>query len=292
MPSRYFDKFPTITYANNVAVDITKRTALLNRVSVNPYLYYPYEIDSYERPDQLSYRYYDDTYKSWILYLTNKITDPYYEWYMHENEFVDFLAKKYGSFYDSQTKVLYYQNNYENSEDIDISTFDALSTGMKNYWTPNLGTNSKIISYTRKKADWKSNTNKIIEYKVSDTSGFVMNEICYVHFDQFSSGKGQVSSITSNNIYLQHVSGDFYISQTLSITPSSYIYGSESKANTIISGVTAVANNIAEDELNYWKPVTAFDHESAKNEFNKSIRVLDSRFKQTMVENLTELMSE
>lgn len=292
MPSRYFDKFPKIMYSNNEVVDITKRTALLNKVSINPYVFYPYEIDSYERPDQLSYRYYDDAYKSWILYLSNKIVDPYYEWYMHDNEFVDFLTKKYGSYYNAQTKILYYTNDWENSDDIDVSTYDALTVGMKNYWKPNLSNNGKIISYSRKQVDWKTNTNKIIEYTVNNSNNFIMDEICYIHFNQFSTGKGQISSITDNKIYLQHVSGDFYISETISIISNSHITGSESNANTIILDVKSVANNIVEEEIVYWKPVTRFDYEMSKNEFNKTIRVIDSNFKQTMVENLTELMSE
>lgn len=292
MPARYFDKFPTINYSNNEVVDITKRTGLLNRVSTNPYVFYPYEIDSFERPDQLSHRYYDDSYKSWILYISNKIVDPYYEWYMHDNEFVDFLTKKYGSYYNSQTKVLYYKNDWENSQEIDISTYDALPTGMKNYWKANLGNTGRTLSYARKQVDWQTNTNKIIEYTVSNTADFIMDEICYVRFDQNSTGRGQISSMANNKIYLQHVSGDFYISETLTITSNSYIYGSESNSNTIITDVISAANNIVEEEIVYWRPITGFEHELSKNEFNKSIRVIDSNFKQTMVDNLTELMSE
>lgn len=292
MPSRYFDKFPKITYSNNEVVDITKRTALLNKASSNPYIFYPYEIDSNERADQLSYRYYDDPFKSWILYLSNKITDPYYEWYMHDNEFIDFLTKKYGSYYDAQTKILYYVNDWENSDEIDISTYNALTTGMKNYWKPDSSNNGRIISYSRKQVDWKTNTNKIIEYTVNNSNNFIMNEICYIHLDQLSSGKGQISSITGNKIYLQHVSGDFYTSETITISGNSHIIGSESNSNTVITNLQAVANNIAEEEIVYWKPITGLDYEMQKNEFNKSVRVIDSNFKQVMVDNLTELMSE
>jgi len=101
---RYFDKFPIISYANNQVVDITKRVAMLEKVSRNPYAFYPYDIVGDERADQLSSRYYEDSYKSWLLYITNKITDPYYEWYLTEREFLEFLEKKYGSIYTSSIK--------------------------------------------------------------------------------------------------------------------------------------------------------------------------------------------
>lgn len=292
MPARYFEKFPIITYSNTEVVDITKRTALLERVSSNPYIFYPYEIDSYERPDQLSFRYYDDQYKSWILYFSNKIVDPYYEWYMHENEFVDFIIKKYGSYYDAQTKIKYYVNDWPSDENINTSTYNALTPGMKNYWEAVLGQGNVTIGYKRKQVNWQVNTNKLIEYTVSNANSFINDEICHVVFDQYVNGKGQVFATANNKIHLQHVSGDFYVSNTVSITANSYIYGTESKANVVFTDVLAVANNIVEEELVYWKGTTYLDYETEKNEFNKTIRVLDNTLKQVMVDNLTDLMSE
>ena len=87
-PDKYFDKFPIITYSNNSVVDITKRVALLDRVSRNPYVFYPFDLSGQERADQLSNRYYEDSYKSWVFYLSNKIMDPYYEWYLSEAELI------------------------------------------------------------------------------------------------------------------------------------------------------------------------------------------------------------
>lgn len=102
---RYFDKFPVINYSNNTIVDITKRVALLDKVSRNPYVFYPYDIVSDERADQLSSRYYEDSYKSWLLYLSNKITDPYYEWYLTEKEFLEFIEKSMDLFTTVKPKL-------------------------------------------------------------------------------------------------------------------------------------------------------------------------------------------
>ena len=85
MADRYFDKFPLVYYSNNFVVDITRRVALLESVSTNPYAFYPYDIEDNERADQFCSRYYDDAYKSWVIYLGNKIADPYYEWYLQNN---------------------------------------------------------------------------------------------------------------------------------------------------------------------------------------------------------------
>lgn len=298
MGDRYFDKFPTITYSNTKVVDITLRTAILNKVNENPYVYYPYEIDSNERADQLSARYYEDQYKSWMIYISNKIVDPYYEWYMGEVEFVDFIEKKYGSYYDAQTKIKYYRNNWSETENITISRFDSLSPGEQRYFEPVIGSGSKIISYRRKQIDWFHNTNKTLAYKVANTR-FIENEICKIYFDDYNIGKGQVVSVSldaantaNNTVYVQHVSGTHYTSNTVAITAKSYIYGKESQVNTHFSDVIVMANNIPADEEAYWYPVTYLEYETERNEYNKTISILDSNLKEVMVENLKDLMAE
>lgn len=291
MTSRYFEKFPTITYSNNVVVDITKRVTLLDKVSRNPYVFYPFTIESQERADQLSYRYYNDPEKSWILYLGNKITDPYYEWYLSEDEINELAVKKYGSFYSAQNKIKYYRNDWENKEPITRSEYNALTASQKKYWNPNYGGGSFIINYVRKETDWISTTNKIISYTVSNTN-FVIDEICNIRLAGDNIGKGQVIATTNNHVYLHHVYGSFFTSDQISISNTSYIYGTESNCNAVVTAVTALANNISEEELVYWKPITYYEYEVEKNEYNKSIRVIDKAQSQKVVDELKKLMRE
>ena len=105
MVERYFQKFPVISYSNTQVVDITRKAVLLSKVSANPYVYYPYEIVEEERADQFSARYYEDSYQSWVLYITNNITDPYYEWYLSEQQLVELCDKKYGSYFLAEQKT-------------------------------------------------------------------------------------------------------------------------------------------------------------------------------------------
>ena len=289
---RYFDKFPLITYSNNVVVDITKRVTLLDKVSRNPYVFYPYDITSDERAEQFSGRYYQDVYKSWMLYLGNKITDPYYEWYLAENEFLGMLENKYGSIYNSKRKIKYYRNNWEFQEPtITVSGYNALDVNMKKYWEPNYSVGSTILNYTRKEIDWTCSTNKIISYAVANTS-FTKDEIVEIYLDGFSQGQGQVSKTSNNYIYVQHVSGYFQESSELIINENAYIYGTESNVNTSLTEATTIVSNIEENELNYWKAYTYYDYEYEKNEFNRSIRVIDSDYAELAVNNLTELLKE
>jgi hypothetical protein len=287
---RYFDKFPIISYANNQVVDITKRVAMLEKVSRNPYAFYPYDIVGDERADQLSSRYYDDSYKSWLLYITNKITDPYYEWYLTEREFLEFLEKKYGSIYTSQQKIKFYRNDWESQESLDVSGYNALTEDMKKYWTPNYYNGNSILSYSRKQIDWCVNTNKIVSYAVANSS-FITNENINIYLNGSSLGKGNVVKTSNTHIYVQHVSGYYNESETLTIN-NGYIFGEESLVNTAVTDVSVLSSNITDDELVYWKPITYYDYEYEKNEFNRSIRIIDKDLAELSVNNLTELLAE
>jgi hypothetical protein len=288
---KYFDKFPEITYSNNMIVDITRRVVLLDRISRNPYIFFPYDLSSGERADQLSNRYYTDPYKSWLIYLGNNISDPYYEWYLSEDELAEYLEKKYGSLYAAQSKVKFYRNNWEQQEPISRSEYNALTASQQKYWNPNYGGGSSIQNYIRKELDWSTNTNKVISYTVSNTS-FVVDEICNIQLKQDYLGKGQVLSTSGNTVYIRHVSGSFYTSDEVTLGANSQIYGTESGCNTVVTAVSAVSNNISEEELIYWTPITYLQYEVEKNEYNKSVRLIDKDQAQLAVDNLKELLEE
>ncbi len=287
---RYFDKFPIITYSNNQVVDITKRVTLLDRVSINPYVFYPYDIVSDERADQFSSRYYEDSYKSWILYLSNKINDPYYEWYLTEEEFTEYIELKYGSLYNAQQKTKYYRNNWESQDNLTVSGYNALSVGMKKYWSPVYSSGSTVLSYERKQIDWTSSTNRVMSYAVSNTA-FIKDEIVDIYLDGSSYGRGQVANISNNNILVHHVSG-FYQELPGFLISNGYVYGTESNVNTSVTDATVLSTNIPDDEFVYWKAYSYHDYEVERNEFNRSLRVLDKDYMETAVNNLTELLEE
>lgn len=292
MAQKYFDKFPVITYANNKVVDITKRVALLEKVSKNPYVFYPYEITDGERADQLSTRYYKDAYRSWMIYLTNKMIDPYYEWYLSDNEFYDFVDKKYGSYFLAETRVKYYINNWVNGDDVSVETYDSMIGNVKKYFEPVYSDGNVISSYKRKQEDWVINTNRIVAYTVSNTN-FVEDEVCIINFNggQYT-GRGQFVSANSNTVFIQHVSGDYIPHDQVTMDGVLYIYGQQSSVNTVFTTANVVSNNISYEEDIYFKPVTYLEYEFERNEFNKSIRVIDSNFKQLAVDNLKDLMQE
>lgn len=309
---KYFDKFPKIQYSNNEVVDITKRATILDKVYNNPLAYYPYAISSEERPDQLSERYYKDSYQSWLIYFANKIIDPYYEWYLHEREFNEFMVKKYGSYFVSQQKIKHYKNNWTSEDSLTVSGYKALATIQQKYWQPVFGYGNSITSYKRKEIDWIINTNKLVSYEfilseefINDSNNpnnFIKGEICDLSFDGSTVyGKGQFVSVIQNQdiefgptilksytIFLQHLSGNFNGSDTPE--PLGHISGRESNITSDVSVPTIVVNNLQPEEEAYWIPITFFEYEAGKNDFNKTVQIIDNSLAQLASNNLKDLM--
>lgn len=293
MSEKYFEKFQLISYGNTAAVNITQRTVILNSVYTNPNLYYMYDIKPYERPDIIADEYYQDQYMSWILYLTNKIIDPYYDWHIDQETFKAFLIKKYGSYENATSKVKYYRNNwYTEPEQITMASYDTLVSAngaIAKYYTPVYLDETKNTipnGYIRRREDWKYNTNRIATYTANGTS-FITDEIVNVNFDINDVGRGQVTFANSTTVILQHLSG---VTTTGTVVGSSYLYGRESKANTIFTDVTLLTDNIPTNETIYWEPVTYNQYETEINEQNKTIQVLNKSFSTQISKELRRLL--
>lgn len=294
MPERYFDKFQVINYANTIAVNLTQRSVVLNSVYSSPNLYYLYNIKPYERPDTIADEYYQDQYMSWILYLTNKMVDPYYDWNLDQDTFDAFIVKKYGSYENASSKIKYFRNNwYTQPDPISVSQYTNIVSAngsLARYYNPTYLDDTKNTipnGYIRKREDWEYNTNRVVSYAVANGSAFVSDEIVNVTFSANSTGRGQVSFSNSSTVILQHL---FDSTSNGTITANSYLYGRESKANTVFTSVTSLANNIPSSESTYWDPVTYFQYELEINEKNKSIQVLDKRYSTKISKELKRLM--
>ena len=192
---------------------------------------------------------------------------------------------------ESQQKIDYYRNDWTNSDPLETNGYEALAFSLKKYWHPVYDDFGNILEYKRTPKDWKITTNKIVSYEVSNTN-FTENEICDIVFTASNTGSGQVISSSNTRVYLKHLSGTHLESNTITISGSSYIYGRESEVNTIFTSATLESNNIAPEEEVYWRGVTHYDEELEKNEFNKTIKVLDSNFSTNVVVNLVSLMEE
>ena len=289
---RYFEKFEQIRYANTAVRNITQRTVFLNSVYNNPYFYYPYDIAPGERPDMIADRYYSDQYMAWLLYLSNKVIDPYHDWYVDQSTFEEFIVKKYGSLANAMSKIKYYRNNWYSDPNptISVTAYNNLDPALLKFYEPvpiNGVVSESARQYTRVKADWTIRTNAIARYSVANGSGFSSDEVVDVVFNANTRGTGQVVFANTTTVILESLSGTAVGGP---ITGSSYLAGRESLANTAFTSSNSVSSNIPTVELQYWSPVTLYEYETEVNERNKSILVLKSQYAPGAARELKNLL--
>ncbi len=101
--SRYFDRFPVINYDGTVAKNILARVDFSEQSKRDIYSTFQFTLEEgFERPDLLSYNYYGSSQFDWMIYLTNNIVDPYYDYYKSTDDFKKFIESKYGSAQDAR----------------------------------------------------------------------------------------------------------------------------------------------------------------------------------------------
>ncbi len=270
--SFYFNKFPNIEYSNNVCVNIFTRPSLTNSAKSETSVYYPYTLKDGERADHLANHYYEDASYSWLLYFCNDIVDPYYEWYLSDEEFNDKMVKKYGSLEKSKQKILYYQVAWYNNESfLSEAGYSALTPQLKKYWTPLLTENGRVRGYERARINWVVETNFIQQlHYTPDVEPVVDEIITQTNSNNVVVATGTVAHIDTSNrvVSVQHVSGEFIT--TLNARGET--------ANIEIDSIGERYYNIPLDELVYWEPQYAYDVEDSINQARRTVYVMDRSY--------------
>lgn len=139
----YFVNFPIVTVNGNRLINLTRAFRLRPDILARDELFYIYELDPGEKPEDVANQFYNDPTYHWIVLLSNQVLDPFYEWYMSGSEFNTYLLDKYGSgvndihhFIDSTTDEFvvipagdFYSVNYSADdyvEDIPVETSNPL----------------------------------------------------------------------------------------------------------------------------------------------------------------------
>jgi len=98
----YFKNFPTIyttDYSGNKVevTNIMERVEIVSSLLKNPLLFYRYDVQSSDTPDTIASKYYNDSYRYWLVMFGNQIFDSQSDWPMNPNLFNDYLVDKYAS---------------------------------------------------------------------------------------------------------------------------------------------------------------------------------------------------
>jgi len=97
---QYFDTLPKVIHTDHVGISKIV-TNLMSRVSIvpqllkNPLNYYQYDIQEGDTPEIVAHKYYGDSYRYWIVMLSNELLDPQWDWPMNNRVFEKYLQNKY-----------------------------------------------------------------------------------------------------------------------------------------------------------------------------------------------------
>lgn len=103
MMSHMFENWPTVSYDLNKKGKPLQLTNITLRYKINQLLsskyavVYEYDVVDGEKADIIAYKYYEDATLDWVIYLTNNIIDPQFDWPMDSQSFSRYLRAKYGS---------------------------------------------------------------------------------------------------------------------------------------------------------------------------------------------------
>lgn len=93
----YFEHFPVLEYSNNAATNVLVRSKVREFVLNNAAIYYRHTIEEGERPDTLATKYYGNSNLTWLIFYSNDIFDPIFDWPMTSECLIAHITNMVGS---------------------------------------------------------------------------------------------------------------------------------------------------------------------------------------------------
>jgi hypothetical protein len=100
------------------------KSSFIGDLNLGDTAFYTYEVKDGERPTVVAFNYYGSIDYVWLVYLSNQITDPYFEWPLSSQELDSHIIKKYGSIEESQQTIVEYKNIYDKYDTTTLDTFE------------------------------------------------------------------------------------------------------------------------------------------------------------------------
>jgi hypothetical protein len=264
--------FPQITYGNSAALDISARIGLFQQPKA-PQFYAPYQVQQGVRADNLAGTVYGDQTFDWMMYLTNNITDPYYDWTLSQEDFYNYVVTKYGSLANAQQYILYWRTAWPiDNNKYPPQWYNEQPTVVKKYFQPSFGGRNEIIYYTQTRLDWRVATNSIEQWGIEMVSGntaYNQGDLLSIVSVGSQVGTAQVISANLTSLVVNHTFGNN--APAMAITD----FSNSSIANAVILSTSVLEQDIDPAEFVYWEPVTAYMLENEKNTYKQFINLLD-----------------
>ena len=263
--SNYFKFFPTTVYDNRLITDITRRTRIVEQLSVDPYALLPYVITEGERPEDVAYYYYGDQNKVWMVYLANNIIDPYTQWPLDDSNLYQTLVKKY-----SVGPIVFGNGDVDVVNNTIRLTGHGLKTTDPIRYTNGLTAPAPLNSGTTYYAVFvDENIVKLATTAANATNGITI-DITSVGAGSFTRDLDvffNSTNITSNIMYCVNVTDP-----SVRITYDTYAYG----------GVVT----------SEWNIVRVYEHEVQENENKRQIYLINRNYASQVQTDLRKVINE
>jgi len=276
----YFNKLPSISYNNTIAVNIMSRAKLSDNTKGNSGVFLPYTLEDGDRVDMLSRAYYGEPGYTWLVWMSNEVVDPYYDMALSDYDVMELIKIKYGSAELAQRKIAFYRTNGDTNprlpKEISVAEFNNLTEGRQKYWSPVLDYLLNVRAYERNKDPQIINTNRIASATISNIVGqFKIGE----EIQRNGTNYGFATYVSATDITMQHMTGEFEAGVTVT--------GKESGATaTIVSCNNSVSVTPAVIDNAYWDAVSFFDYEIEENQRKREVLLVDSRYKSQVEQEL------
>lgn len=265
----FFGSFPLYYYNGVLCKNITQRTVISQQAINQSSLYYDYPVREGQRPDAVSYNVYKDSYKDWLVYYANQIIDPYYGWYLSDEELNKHIIATYTSVAVAQETIKHYRVNWQSDDrKLTSAAYEALLSNVKKYWEPFYSEEGAILYYVRSKLTQTYATNRIVTLTAaltSNTEGFIVGERVNQLSGNVVTASGNIVRKDARTIQLQHIEGSF---------TAGALYGLQSNTTKQMGEAEISVISIVPSEESYWTPLSAYQYEIELNEARKNIRLL------------------
>ncbi len=268
--STYFSLFPTTSYNGTNCTDITRRITVRRTITADPRAYQPYEVPAGQRPDQVADGYYLSPDRSWLVYMSTGAIDPYYDWYLGEDDFNAHVVSKYGSMVEAVERIHHWAIAwYDSDATFSPAQWVGVDDNLKQFYEPNFGKGTQVISYSLRADDINASTNMVVTVEVGNNA-FVEGERVQVFDGPSLEGSAEVAWSNASHLKLVHVLTGANVGYT--------VFGviSGESANVVTREYTA--NVIPEEMRVFWEPVTCLAFERDKNEQLKNVRLIDRTY--------------
>lgn len=148
MAEAYFANLPIVKYRQAYVRNIIMRAAFIRQVMNQHLVFYPHVILEGQTPEMIAHDYYGSCDYDFIVWMSNDIIDPYYEWPLTTDQFDSYIKKKYGNFETAVETIRHYvykdtvdegldpNQHYTPDYQMTPETYSFMTTIEKSYWKP------------------------------------------------------------------------------------------------------------------------------------------------------------